>query len=156
MVQYFHEIDPCCVAGKVELHRLAFSRPAPEQLAVGIEELHFCERCITDVDNPISWVRKDANAVTLVRNYTVVQKFHIKARLVAVVLDIGDFKAGFRCAVGEIGMRVGGGAEGGAVVVAKGSIVDISIRDIVGTVRPENPIGVRYSGVIKISIAGMI
>lgn len=84
------------------------------------------------------------------------QEFHIKARLVTIVLDVGDYEAGFGCAVGEIGMRVGGGAEGGAVVVAKGSIVDISIRDIVGTVRPENPIGVRYSGVIKISVAGII
>ena len=84
------------------------------------------------------------------------QEFHIKARLVAVVLDIGDFKAGLWSAVSEIGMRIGGGAEGGAVVVSKCSIVDIPIRDIIGAVRPENPIGVRYSGVIKISVAGII
>ena len=84
------------------------------------------------------------------------QEFHIKARLVAIVLDVGDFKAGFVRAVSEIGMRVGGRTEGGAVVVSKGGIVDISIRDIIGAVRPENPIGVRYSGVIKISVAGII
>ena len=30
VVQYLHEIDPCCVAGKVELHRLVFSKPLSE------------------------------------------------------------------------------------------------------------------------------
>ena len=101
-------------------------------------------------------IRVDNGILFFIGGNAIVQEFHIKARLVAKVLDVGDFETGFGCAVGEIRMRVGGGAEGGAVVVAKGSIVDIPIRDIIGAVRPENPVGVRFGGVVKIRIAGMI
>ena len=52
-------------------------------------------------------------------------------------------------------MRVGGGTEGGAVVIAKCCIIDISISDIIRTVWPEDPIGVRYAAVVKISIASI-
>lgn len=86
--------------------------------------------------------------------HPVGQEAHIKGRIVAAVLDIGDFEAGFGRASGEIGMRIGGGAKGCAVVIAECRIVDISISDVRGTVWPENPIGVRYGGVVKKRIAG--
>ena len=97
-------------------------------------------------------IRIDIAAPLYVRGHTVVQKMHVKTRLVTKILDVGDFEAGFGRAVGEIGMRIGGGTEGSAVVIAKSSVVDSSLSDIVGTVWPENPIKVRYGCVVEISI----
>ena len=108
------------------------------------------------IQHVIGWIRVNNGILFLVCGNSIVQELHVKARLVTIVLDVGDFEAGFGRAVSEIGMRIGGWTEGGTVVIAKSRIVDISISDIIGTVWPENRLGVRYGGVVKKSIAGSI
>ena len=84
------------------------------------------------------------------------QKLHVKARLVSIELDVVDFKAGFGRAVREERVGVGGGAEGSAVPVTKGRLVNLSVDGVNSAVPTENPIVVRLLEEVKIAVAGII
>lgn len=84
------------------------------------------------------------------------QESHVEARLVAVELDVGDFKAGLGCAVGEVGVGVGGGAEGGTVCIAECRGVDVPVDSVNVAASPENPIGVRLFVEVKHAVPRII
>ena len=142
----YHHDFPCLTVADFDDIDTGRQVAVADAFAVDVENAHGFAFGTFDDDAAVGGIDAAGRNIMLV-NAVGDEKVDVEGELGTVLLDIGYHEAGLGRAVGEVGVRVGRGAEGGAACgSAEMGLTDVALHCVDGAAGAEYPVLVGLGG----------